>query len=197
MIAPWYNSTMTYPLIIGLGNPGERYAATRHNAGALFVAHICGDTILGTQQRIHARTARITFHNQPLRCAVPTTYMNESGRAVAALMAYYNLTLDDIIIVHDDSDFFIGDVAHCRNRGAAGHNGVADIIRALGTKDFTRIRIGVRPRPRDPGAARAKAATFVLAPFTVQERAILSNAFIHATDILATIVRGKQNKSPM
>lgn len=115
---------MPIKLIVGLGNPGERYALTRHNAGAWFVE-------------------RLRVLEKKCLLATPSTYMNESGQAVQALVHYYRLNPQEILIAHDEIDLPAGTVRLKEKGGHGGHNGLRDIIKHLNTEQFWRLRIGV------------------------------------------------------
>ena len=136
-------------MIVGLGNPGARYARTRHNAGTLFIERLLlrhdAPDHFHHEKKLHADIARIPADHDrhALICVRPTTFMNRSGDAVRAAVAYYNIALDNPIITHDDLDLPLGTYKISRDVRSAGHNGVQHIIDTLGTQDFTRVRIGV------------------------------------------------------
>ncbi|MBI5798474.1 MAG: aminoacyl-tRNA hydrolase, partial [Candidatus Yonathbacteria bacterium] len=124
-------------LIIGLGNPGEEYIGTRHNVGREVVRGLSKDWKV--EKKLFAEIAK---HNDII-FALPTTYMNESGQPVQLLVTRYALRVTDLVIIHDDIDLPLGTIRISKNASAGGHNGVQSIIDALGTKEFTRLRIGV------------------------------------------------------
>lgn len=134
-------------LIVGLGNPGKRYERTRHNVGFLAL-----DALLPPAQRwrasqpARAQYAKTALNDVPVELLKPSTYMNDSGAAVAYAVKKHGLSVNDVVVVHDDKDIPLGELRVQKNRGAAGHNGVASVIAALGSKNFWRIRIGVAPR---------------------------------------------------
>ena len=161
-------SLSSVKLIVGLGNPGDEYQATYHNAGALFVAFLqkTGDipkdkksTPLYTAARIGTRWI-----------AIPRTFMNESGRAVRAALGMRKARPDALLVAHDDSDIPLGKFKLAFGRGAAGHRGVESVIATLGTDRFWRLRIGVRYRP-------GKAGSFVLRPMSATDRDTLHSVF--------------------
>lgn len=175
-------TSMTSPfLIVGLGNPGAQYAATRHNAGFMTAEHLCAVWGLPpltdskkTQSRITRGTVTLpTGTTCDVIVALPQTFMNRSGAAVAALCAYYKVTPDRLIVLHDESDFAVGRWSLERDRGAAGHNGVTDIMDRIASRAFLRLRIGIRPAQTDAAAPRRKAATFVLEPLSDDDARLL------------------------
>ena len=159
-------------LIVGLGNPGPKYAANRHNLG-----HMVLDVLAGranatfTSHRSNADVARIRLGILPggrpgpsVILAKPRTYMNVSGGPVAALAAYYGVDPESIIVVHDELDIPAGDIKCKIGGGEGGHNGLKDITKALGTKNYIRVRGGIG---RPPG--RMDVADYVLKNFSSSE----------------------------
>ncbi|MGV0715937.1 aminoacyl-tRNA hydrolase [Mycolicibacterium sp. XJ662] len=157
----------THPrLVVGLGNPGPRYATTRHNLGFL-VADILSDRI-GGGFKAHKKSGAevVTGHlaGRPVVLAKPRCYMNESGRQVGPLAKFYSVPPADIVVIHDELDIEFGRIRLKFGGGVAGHNGLRSVAQALGSKDFQRVRIGIgRPPGRMDGAA------YVLSTFTSAE----------------------------
>ncbi|HEX8134540.1 MAG TPA: aminoacyl-tRNA hydrolase [Actinomycetes bacterium] len=152
-------------LLVGLGNPGPKYAGTRHNAGALVVARLAeraGAKLKRSRNR--AQVAEIHDGDQRVVLARPTSYVNESGGPASLLARWYKTPLERIIVVHDEIDLAAGKLQLRRGGGTAGHNGLKDIVKALGSPDFLRVRIGVG---RPPG--RKEAADYVLKPVPRRE----------------------------
>lgn len=139
-------------LIAGLGNPGSEYAETRHNAGFWFIdalAHKLRINLRG-DKRYAGDIGQIGSGSERCWLLKPNTFMNHSGRSVAALASYYNIPAERIIVVYDEIDLPSGSVRFKFKGGHGGHNGMRDIIQQLGTADFYRIRIGVgHPGHRD------------------------------------------------
>nr|WP_298249942.1 aminoacyl-tRNA hydrolase [uncultured Halomonas sp.] len=132
--------------IIGLGNPGADYEATRHNAGAWLVEAIArrAGSGLRADRKFLGLHARVQFEGRDLHLLNPTTFMNRSGGAVAALCQFYKLAPDELLVAHDELDLPPGCARYKTGGGHGGHNGLRDIISALGnTRDFHRLRIGV------------------------------------------------------
>lgn len=150
--APW--------LVIGLGNPDDEYAGTRHNAGAMVVARLAeraGAKLKRSRNR--AQVAEIRDGDERVVLARPTSYVNESGGPASLLARWYKTPLERIIVVHDEIDLAAGRLQIRRGGGTAGHNGLKDIVKALGSPEFLRVRIGVG---RPPG--RQDPADYVLEP---------------------------------
>jgi len=133
-------------LIIGLGNPGEEYKKTRHNAGFLALDELVSSNkyqVLSTQLKFNAEISNGTIDSEKIILAKPQTFMNNSGEAVKAIIDYYKIKPEDIIVIHDDLDILLGEYKISKNKNSGGHKGVQSIIDYLGTKDFMRIRIGI------------------------------------------------------
>lgn len=156
-------------LIVGLGNPGKTYEKTRHNTGYMVMDALAAALHLpawtNAPQDIQAKVSDMLVEGEKIIFAKPETFMNNSGFAVAALMKYFSVPGDKLLVVHDDLDIPLGEIRLQRSRGAAGHNGVDSIIQQVGNKDFSRVRVGIAPS-RKP----ADAAKFVLGRFGLLER---------------------------
>ncbi|MEK7465674.1 MAG: aminoacyl-tRNA hydrolase [Patescibacteria group bacterium] len=147
-------------LIIGLGNPEKSYEKTYHNAGALYLAHLLSVRTKDPLplERVKTFAYGVAGTKTLIRSLAP---MNESGLAVAAALKYFNKKPGSLLVIQDDSDLTLGTYKFSFGRGAAGHNGILSIMRTLHTKDFWRLRIGIRP-PSKEGEGREKALDFVL-----------------------------------
>nr|MDQ3957041.1 aminoacyl-tRNA hydrolase [Actinomycetota bacterium] len=171
-------------VIVGLGNPGERYAQTRHNAGALTLDVLLERT--GGSLKSHKSgclVAEGSLGGERVVLARPTSYMNESGRPVAQLTRWYKVPVDALVVVHDELDIPFGEVRVKTGGGTAGHNGLGSIVNHLGSKDFVRVRIGIG---RPPG--RREAVGHVLNGFSATERKELPFVLGAAADAVETIV---------
>lgn len=160
-------------LVVGLGNPGPQYADTRHNAGAWFVLH-CHDRLQASpkqESKFMGSLARSSVHQSDCRFFIPSTYMNESGRALQAVTQFFKFKPAEILVVHDELDHPPGSARLKWGGGHGGHNGLRDIIRILGSSDFPRLRIGIG----HPGAA-SKVSNFVLSSPTAAEHADIFRA---------------------
>ena len=133
-------------LIVGVGNPGEQYARTRHNAGVWFVSRFAEQqgAQVKNEKKFFGHVATINYQQNELRLLIPKTFMNESGKAVGAIANFYKINPQDILVAHDELDLPSGSIRFKQGGGLAGHNGLRDITRALGgSQDFNRLRIGV------------------------------------------------------
>lgn len=140
-------------LIVGLGNPGPTYASTRHNIGQLWVEALAAEhgVSLAPESRFHGRVGRGRIAGADVRLLIPTTFMNDSGRAVAALAGFYKWAPEQILVAYDEMAFEPGQVRLRQGGGDNGHNGIRSIVAHSGKrKDFLRLRIGVG----HPGDAR-------------------------------------------
>ncbi len=159
-------------MLVGLGNPGPKYARTRHNAGFMAVDRLGEMLGVHFDREIHnAFVARGETGGHEVVLAKPQTYMNLSGGPVAALMRKFSIKPDDVTVLHDDIDVPLGKVKDKIGGGAGGHNGVSSVAQHLGTPDFRRIRIGVGRPPEWQDAA-----DYVLAPFEGSEGSSLKAA---------------------
>ena len=136
-------------LIVGLGNPGDKYFETKHNVGFMLVDKMCKELNLKfTADKIFQADIASTFLNgEKVYFVKPTTFMNESGKAVHALLTYYGLDIDDLLVIYDDLDMEVGKIRLRTKGSAGGHNGIKSIIKHIGTQEFKRVKIGIgRPK---------------------------------------------------
>jgi len=161
-------------LIVGLGNPGKKYARTRHNIG-FKILDVLRDTLAREYQisdwnlskKFNAEGCGVTIADQKIILAKPMTYMNGSGQAVQLIAGFYKTVPQDIIVVHDDKDLILGEIRDQFDRGHAGHNGVRSITESIGTNAFGRLRVGVGDEKHN---TKQDTATFVLSNFGLWER---------------------------
>jgi PTH1 family peptidyl-tRNA hydrolase len=171
-------------LIVGLGNPGAQYAANRHNAGFRVVELLAERARTGFKRdRSGAQVATARLDRTPVVLAKPMTFMNVSGRPVAAVSRFYKIPSERIVVVHDELDIPFGSVRLKLGGGDNGHNGLRSITAALGSRDYQRIRVGIG---RPPG--RMDAADFVLADFAAAERADLPEILERSADAAETLI---------
>lgn len=165
-----------WKIIVGLGNPGRQYARTRHNVGFHCVDALAQEYGLSfnTQSRVRAQVATGRIAGTKAALVKPMTYMNLSGEAVRAALAYYRAEPSDLLVIYDDLDLPLGRVRMRPAGGSGGHKGMASIIQAIGTDRFARIRIGIgRPSHGD-------AADYVLDDFSEDERIDIAQAIDRA-----------------
>jgi PTH1 family peptidyl-tRNA hydrolase len=172
-------------LVAGLGNPGDRYATTRHNAGAMVVQRLC--------DRLEARLRKVRFvavvaaearhEGVPLLLAVPTAFMNESGPPVASLARKRGIQVHRLVACHDEIDLAFGTLRVKRGGSTAGHHGLDSLAQALGSKDFYRVRIGVG-RP----ARREQNIDYVLKPFAKREQEDAALMIYEAADAVLSLI---------
>lgn len=178
---------MPIRIVAGLGNPGRGYAATRHNAGFWFASKLGGK--LGATFSHEAKFAGDVARAGALRLIMPTTFMNESGRAVAALARFYGVLPAEILVVHDELDLKPGEARLKQGGGHAGHNGLRDIDACLGTADFWRLRLGIG-HPRDGDAPEREVIGYVLKPPPPAERDAIDAAIDRALALWPDIAAG-------
>ena len=132
-------------LIVGLGNPGAEYAQTRHNVGTWLVNQLAHDfsADLSPNKKFFGNDSKISIAGNLVRLFTPSTYMNESGKAVLAIAYYYKLAPEQILVAHDELDFPVGTCKIKFGGGHGGHNGLRDIAKRLGSNNFYRLRIGI------------------------------------------------------
>ena len=180
-------------LIVGLGNPGPYYVETRHNAGQWFVEDIARahNISLKTDAKFFGLTGTGNIHGQTVRLLIPTTFMNRSGKAVAALANFYKIAPEEILIAHDELDFEPGTIRVKQGGGHGGHNGLRDTIAALGNnKNFHRLRIGIG----HPGNAK-EVSNFVLKKAPPKEHEQILATVDEATRYLPELLTGQWQKA--
>lgn len=171
-------------IIVGLGNPGPEYAGNRHNAGQMVLTLLAER--IGARFKAHRTRNDIAegrLSGQPVTLARPQSYMNLSGGPVAALLGFYKLSPERLVVIHDELDVFFGVVRLKLGGGDNGHNGLRSITSSLGTRDYYRARFGIG---RPPG--RMDPAAFVLKDFSAQERRELPFALDRAADAVEALI---------
>jgi peptidyl-tRNA hydrolase, PTH1 family len=167
--------------IVGLGNPGDRYARHRHNVGAMVLSSLSDARF--KSHKSGCLVAEISLGGRRVMLARPMTYMNESGQAVRKLLDWYKVPLDRLVVIHDELDIRFGEVRIKRGGGTAGHNGLKSIVAHLGSQDFLRVRVGVS---RPPGAQDP--ADYVVSDFSAAQRKDLEDVIGRAADAVESIL---------
>ncbi len=173
-------------LVVGLGNPGEKYQGTRHNAGADFVSELarCHGLTLSAEAKFFGLAGRLQTPGMDVRVLIPTTYMNRSGQAVAALANFYKIEPGEILVAHDELDFEPGTARLKDSGGHGGHNGLRDISKAIGDS-YLRLRLGIG----HPGNAR-DVSNYVLSRPSAQDRQRIADSIDEAVRALPLLAAG-------
>ncbi len=179
-------------LIVGLGNPGEEYAATRHNVGAWFVEQLAAaaNAHFRTENKMFGRLTTIDIHGQSCWLLLPLTFMNVSGKSVRAVSQYYQIPPEAILVAHDELDFEVGTIRLKQSGGHGGHNGLRDIIQQLQTDNFNRLRIGIG----HPGQ-RSAVHGYVLSRPSAEDKNAILQAITQAETILPELMAGHLQKA--
>ncbi|WP_118861824.1 aminoacyl-tRNA hydrolase [Haemophilus haemolyticus] len=174
-------------LIVGLGNPGDKYTDTRHNAGKWLIERLARrfNVSLNPESKFFGKTARTLVNGKEVRLLVPTTFMNLSGKAVGALASFYRIKPEEILVIHDELDLPPGTAKLKQGGGHGGHNGLKDIVAQLGNNNnFYRLRIGIgHPGHRD------LVAGYVLNKPSPADRDALEKVLDEATDCVEMIFK--------
>lgn len=142
---------MMVKMIVGLGNPGEKYFETKHNVGFMAIDQLAKENSLQfkTDKVFKADVASYMVNGEKIYLVKPMTFMNESGVAVKALMTYFNIALKDLVVIYDDLDMAVGKLRFRQKGSSGGHNGIKSIIKHIGSDVFDRVKIGIgRPKPQ-------------------------------------------------
>jgi PTH1 family peptidyl-tRNA hydrolase len=181
-------------LLVGLGNPGPEYEATRHNAGFWWIDAVARElkTSLSLDRSYNGLLARTTYKGRPLWLLEPMTYMNESGKSVGALARFFKIQPEEILVAHDELDIVPGEVKLKRGGGHAGHNGLRSLHAHLGSDDYWRLRIGVG----HPGI-KSEVANWVLKKPAPDHRTAIEDAMIRTLQALPDLLDGAMDKATM
>ena len=181
-------------LLVGLGNPGPEYDATRHNAGFWWidaVARKLGATLVA-ERGYHGLVARVNRRDGPLWLLEPQTYMNVSGKSVAALARFFKIAPGEILVAHDELDLPPGQLKLKLGGGHAGHNGLKDIVAQLGSAEFWRLRLGIG----HPGV-RAEVVHYVLKKPAPEQREAIEQCIARSLDALDLLLAGEMERATM
>lgn len=181
-------------LFVGLGNPGPEYEATRHNAGFWFVDALARElkVPLVLDKNYHGQVARLSVDGQTVWLLKPLTFMNVSGRSVAALARFFKIASDEILVAHDELDIVPGQVKLKFGGSHAGHNGLRDIHAQLGTGDYWRLRIGVG----HPGV-KAEVINWVLKKPSAEHRVAIEDCITRCIKAVPDLLAGNMEKATM
>lgn len=180
--------TTDIQMIVGLGNPGPEYQLTRHNVGQWFVQRLASQysATFKLESKYKAQLAKIMIANKEVRLVLPTTYMNESGQAIAPIANFFKLAPEQILVVHDELDLEPGIARLKQGGGHGGHNGLRDTISRLGNnKEFMRLRIGIG-HPGD----KNKVSNYVLKNPATEEKISIENSIDNALAVIEKILSG-------
>ncbi len=175
-------------LLVGLGNPEAKYLPTRHNVGFWYIDELSATyrIPLRTESRFQSEMGKGEIAQQLVWLLKPLTYMNHSGRAVAAVMNYFKIKPEEMLVAHDDLDLPAGIVKLKKGGGHGGHNGLRDIIACIGSKDFVRLRIGIG----HPGH-KSQVLSWVLGKPATDDRTAIERAIERAVAVTPLVVQGK------
>jgi len=174
-------------LVAGLGNPGARYAETRHNAGFWFLDRLSAQAgaVFRAQSRLQAETARVSIEGVDCLLVRPTTFMNHSGQAIRAVLDYFRVDARQMLVAYDELDLPPGVARLKLGGGHGGHNGLRDIFRHVADHDFLRLRIGIG----HPGHRDAVTGWVLSRPTAEQERS-MRDAVARALEVLPQVLAG-------
>jgi peptidyl-tRNA hydrolase, PTH1 family len=195
MVFRFYDLDMTIRLLVGLGNPGPEYEATRHNAGFWWIDAVASRlrTSLAPDRAYHGQVARVNLAGrEPLWLLEPMTFMNLSGKSVAALARFFKIAPSDVLVVHDELDLQPGQAKLKLGGSAAGHNGLKDIHAQLGTQDFWRLRLGIG----HPGV-KAEVVNYVLKKPSPEQRESIHKAIDRSLGALDSVLAGDMARAMM
>lgn len=175
-------------LVAGLGNPGQRYDNTRHNAGFAVVDFLAGKE--GFSWKEQEKFQGMVAGDRELKLLKPETYMNASGESVKKMTDYYKIPLGNIVVIHDDLDLVLGQAKVAWARGPHIHNGILSVEQYLGTKEFWRVRVGVDNRDSEERRI-ISGERYVLKPLLYEEKKVLDKGIIQAAEIVGDILGGR------
>tara|TARA_Y100001968_G_C19434210_1_gene758721 strand:+ start:591 stop:1202 length:612 start_codon:yes stop_codon:yes gene_type:complete len=178
-----------FRLLVGLGNPGSRYKDTRHNIGFMVLEKLAikKSAQFSQSKKIHGLTAKIGAGDDIQRLLLPNTFMNDSGLSIKAAMEWFDLEMNQLLVLVDDMDLPLGKLRIRTKGGSGGHKGLRSTIKHLGTEEFCRLRIGIGAPSENPNERRDRTVSHVLGAFNYQETPVLEeviNEVIKNLDII-------------
>ena len=179
-------------LIVGLGNPGSKYALTRHNVGFRFIDELCEKYgfALKESSKFHGQAGKVTIGDHEVWLLKPETYMNHSGRSVASLANFYKIKMDEVLVAYDELDIPVGTAKLKKSGGHGGHNGLRDIIAQTGSNDFYRLRLGI-----DHPGHKSKVVSWVLNRASQDDEISINLAISNSLSVLEDLLDGQLEKA--
>lgn len=179
-------------LIVGLGNPGNKYAQTRHNVGFMFIDELCRKFgfNLKDNNKFHGQAEKVNLYGHSIWLLKPDTFMNLSGKAVSALANFYKIENDEILVIYDELDLPAGSAKIKKGGGHGGHNGLRDIIAMSGNKEFYRLRLGI-----DHPGHKSKVVSWVLNRASSDDEISIDRAIEKSLNVLEDLLDGKLEKA--
>lgn len=168
-------------LIVGLGNPGKEYENTRHNAGFMAIDHYTSNKDVVFKKKNNGEYAEVKINGEKVILLKPLSFMNSSGGVVSSFVKYYDISVNDVLIIYDDMDFAVGEYKIKPTGTGGGHNGIKDIVKALNTQNIKRIRIGISKNDNNM-------IDYVLGHFSKSDLAKLNEVYNQVDNIIEEFV---------
>ena len=180
--------------LIGLGNPGKKYAKSRHNIGFLLLENLSKkyNSNFSLKEKLKSSCSEFTINESTYRLFLPNTFMNNSGDAVRAIVNWYKINLDQVFIIVDDKDLPLGKIRFRKKGGSGGHNGLKSIIEKLQTENFNRIRIGIGSPPSIKGRNNFNTISHVLGNISTEEKIVLDKVYVRVIESLEQLNTKKE-----
>ena len=180
--------------LIGLGNPGKKYAKSRHNIGFLLLENLSKkyNANFLLKEKLRSSYSEFTINETTYRLFLPNTFMNNSGDAVQAIINWYKINLDQVFIIVDDKDLPLGKIRFRKKGSSGGHNGLKSIIEKLQTENFNRIRIGIGSPPLIKGRNNFNTISHVLGNISTEEKSVLDKVYVRVIESLEQLNNKKQ-----
>ena len=180
--------------LIGLGNPGKKYAKSRHNIGFLLLENLSKkyNSNFSLKEKLKSSCSEFKINESTYRLFLPNTFMNNSGDAVRAIVDWYKINLDQVFIIVDDKDLPLGKIRFRKKGGSGGHNGLKSIIEKLQTENFNRIRIGIGSPPSIKERNNFNTISHVLGNISTEEKSVLDKVYIRVIESLEQLNTKKQ-----
>ena len=180
--------------LIGLGNPGKKYAQSRHNIGFLLLEILSKkyNSNFLLKEKLRSSYSEFTINETTYRLFLPNTFMNNSGDAVQAIVNWYKINLDQVFIIDDDKELPLGKIRFRKKGSSGGHNGLKSIIEKLQTENFNRIRIGIGSPPLIEGRNNFNTISHVLGNISTEEKSVLDKVYVRVIESLEQLNNKKQ-----